>query len=322
MIDRRLLLGIKNGEIISNYKELCSILKLPVLSGNSKKAQEKELSRYMDFTKDGHKYLINKIYSEPLPDLSAKGSLYYDALEFVLCKILRNHITANGSTLFCATMNNLAERVGFVNDLYFRFLWHKNKLSTQLDVPLEVVDKLYKESQRNYKSIIYRTLNNMEKDKIIKFQEVYYVQEVDEKERVIVETAKDKYGDEVVNVYRPVDITGELRRATQEEIQVISEIEFNTLSQFEVENVYELYNLGVAGEYYKIVQQKIINKLGIGRYYKVIEIYLVREGLEKRERKLSESIKEINDKFYNRLINNEDERYKLVADKIIRLPDK
>ena len=320
LIDRKLLFGIKNGEIISNYKELCNTLKLPVLSGNSKKAQEKELSRYIDFSKEGHKYIINKVYSEPLPDLSMKGSLYYDALEFVLCKILNDYISINGTTLYCATMNELAESVGFVNDLYFRFLWHKNKLSAQLDVPLEIVEKLYKESQRNYKSIIYRTLNNMEKSKIIKFQEVYYVQEVDEKEKIVVETTKDKYGDEVTTAYRPVDITGEFRKATQEEVQKIAEIEFQTLEQYEVNNVYELYNLGIAGEYYKIVQQRIINKLGIGRYYKVIEIYLVKEGLEKRKRKLSDSIKEINDKFYNKLINNENENYKLVADRIIRLP--
>ena len=319
MINRKLLFGLNDGDIIPNYKELCNILKLPVLSGNSKIAQEEELKRYMDFEKIGHKYHINKIYQNPLPDLSAKGSLYYELLELVLCEILSDHISVNG-TLYRSTINQLAESVGFVNDIYFQYLWHKNKLSAQLDVPLETVERLYKESQRNYKSVIYRTLTNMEKHKIIKFQEVYYVQEVLEKDNVIIIDKADKYGDKTSTIYRPIEIDDDFRKATEKEIQVITETEYEILKRYEADNIYELYKLGIAGEYYNIVQQKLIDKLGIGRYYKVLEIYLIKDGLQKRAKKLSENIKELNSRFYDKLIKNKDNDYQLIADTVIKLP--
>ena len=319
MIERKNVFGVKDGDLIPNYRALCSLLKIPILSGNSKVAQEKELKRYMDFVKDGHKYLIKKVYNEPLPDMSAQGSLYYELLEFVLCKILSNHIEMNGNLLYCATINELAESVGFVNELYFSYLWHRNKLSAQLNVPIDVVEQLYKESQRNYKSVLFRTLDKMEKQKIIKFQEVFYVQEILEKNTVIVKSDKDRYGDEKIDIYRPVDITDEFRRASQKEIQVIADIEYQTLTEFDAENIYELYNAGKAVEYYNMVQQKLINKIGVGRYYKVIEIYLVKDGIVKREQKLSEAIRELNETFFDKLTSGKTDSYKTVADKVIKL---
>lgn len=313
------MFGLNDGDIIPNYKELCNALNIPVLSGNSKIAQEEELKRYMDFEKVGHKYKINHIYPEPLPDLSAKGSLYYELLELVLCEILHNHISTNG-TMYRATINQIAESVGFVNDLYFQYLWHKNKLSAQLDVPLESVERLYKESQRNYKSVIYRTLTNMEKNKIIKFQEVYYVQEIVETDNVFISEKTDRFGDKTSTLYRPIDLDGDFRKATEKEIQYITEVEYNVLQQYGVDNIYELYKLGIAGEYYNIVQQKLINKLGIGKYYKVLEIYLIKDSLQKRVKKLSENIKELNDKFYDKLIKNKGNDYQKIADKVIKLP--
>lgn len=50
------------GMAVKNYKELCSLLKQPVLGGDSKKAQLKEFQRYFSYQKVGNKFLILDIY--------------------------------------------------------------------------------------------------------------------------------------------------------------------------------------------------------------------------------------------------------------------
>ena len=59
--------NLHEGQIIKNYKELCDILEIkPRKSGsNSYKSQLKEFNRYFQFEKQGHKYIISKIYDNP-----------------------------------------------------------------------------------------------------------------------------------------------------------------------------------------------------------------------------------------------------------------
>lgn len=53
------------GMIIKNYKELCAILEIKIKSGNSKMIQLKELSRFVQYHKEGFKIIIDKIYNVP-----------------------------------------------------------------------------------------------------------------------------------------------------------------------------------------------------------------------------------------------------------------
>lgn len=54
--------NLSEGLIIKNYKELCSILEIKVEAGNSKKAQLKELERFVKYHKQGNKFIIDEIY--------------------------------------------------------------------------------------------------------------------------------------------------------------------------------------------------------------------------------------------------------------------
>ena len=56
--------NLSEGLIIKNYKELCSILEIKVEAGNSKKAQLKELERFVKCHKEGNKFVIDEVYSD------------------------------------------------------------------------------------------------------------------------------------------------------------------------------------------------------------------------------------------------------------------
>lgn len=51
----------QNGNVIKNYKELCSILQIDVKSGKSKKYQINNLNNFVSFSRQGQKYIIDKI---------------------------------------------------------------------------------------------------------------------------------------------------------------------------------------------------------------------------------------------------------------------
>lgn len=57
--------NLQLGMVVKNYKELCSLLNLPVLGGKQRTYQLKEIERYIDYVKEGHKYVITEIYESP-----------------------------------------------------------------------------------------------------------------------------------------------------------------------------------------------------------------------------------------------------------------
>ena len=61
------LKGLNEGMIINNYRELCNLLGVDIKDGKSRKLQIEEWKRYVDFERQGNKYIINKIYNTPLP---------------------------------------------------------------------------------------------------------------------------------------------------------------------------------------------------------------------------------------------------------------
>lgn len=61
------LSNIQAGQTFKNYKELCSALGEPVKSGKAKQCQINNWKRYFEFKRDGHKYIIIKIYEAPKP---------------------------------------------------------------------------------------------------------------------------------------------------------------------------------------------------------------------------------------------------------------
>lgn len=67
--------NLKEGMILKNYKELCSVLDIPVRKNgnNAYVAQFKELSRYCEYHKEGHKIIIDKLNEEVKPKMDKRS---------------------------------------------------------------------------------------------------------------------------------------------------------------------------------------------------------------------------------------------------------
>ena len=138
---------LHNGQIIKNYKELCSILGLETKSGDSKVAQLKELERYFSYKRDGHKFIIEEIYQKPLPKIDGRTQRNVSDLTRYMTEVLVRRLsnqnddiykyatdivsgTANSvvyhqdvacqSNRIYLSKNTMLKLLGMVNDVYFK----------------------------------------------------------------------------------------------------------------------------------------------------------------------------------------------------------
>jgi hypothetical protein len=68
--------NLKVGQTIKNYKELCSLLEVPIKSGKSKALQITDFERYFNYKKQGNSFIIVEIYEVPKDkiDMRSQGN--------------------------------------------------------------------------------------------------------------------------------------------------------------------------------------------------------------------------------------------------------
>lgn len=52
--------NIYEGLVVKSYRQLCELLEIEITGGNSKKAQLKELERFVKYHKEGNKFIIDE----------------------------------------------------------------------------------------------------------------------------------------------------------------------------------------------------------------------------------------------------------------------
>ena len=76
--------NLKERQVINSYSELCRLLDIKKKSSNSKILQLWDLQRYCNYYKEGNKFIIKQIYTEPYRELSEKY------IQIFVLKILYN----------------------------------------------------------------------------------------------------------------------------------------------------------------------------------------------------------------------------------------
>lgn len=115
--------NLQVGQVLKNYKELCRILKITIKSGYSKICQLKDLNRYISYSKEGNKFIIDEIYDKPKPKVDKrsngnnKNSKYFEG--FKLSKKQYNNIG-----VYYIILNNNIYIGSTKNGFRRRFLQH------------------------------------------------------------------------------------------------------------------------------------------------------------------------------------------------------
>lgn len=148
------------GQIFKNYKAVCEWLEIKPTTGTAKIAQIKEFERYCKYHKEGQKFIIDEVYTEPLDKVDNRGkdgnSKYYNDIEITLLYLLQQQkhkilTISNGKALEIMNMINKNFRV--VKD-------NIEKSSEILDIPQE---SLYLFFNTYYSPLINIFRNNLNK---------------------------------------------------------------------------------------------------------------------------------------------------------------
>ena len=106
--------NLKEGMILKNYKELCSVLDIPVVSGKQKQLQIKDLERYVEYHKIGNKIIIDKIFKEVISKVDNRGkgnnTKYVDDIEYLILTLLNKFKLSKD------------EKIGFSKNFLYSFI--------------------------------------------------------------------------------------------------------------------------------------------------------------------------------------------------------
>lgn len=174
--------NLQQGMILKNYKELCKVLEIPVKAGgDSKKAQFKELERYVKYHKEGNKIIIDEILSEVKAKVDNRANnkggnnvIYANDIEVLLMDTLINTTDQQkelGRVGF--SKSYLYLRLGLVNDNYKPTSDKVLQLSDALNVPYQAINECYNTTNGKLWNTVKTGLNAMRNKALINWDFSY-----------------------------------------------------------------------------------------------------------------------------------------------------
>lgn len=118
--------ALTSGKTFKNYKILCGELGIEIKrSGDSRKAQFRELERYCTYSKVGHSIIIDKVFEQPLEKTKRKGNntVYSEFIQLLILDMLA--LSKNGNMSISKGM--LIKSVSLVNHNY-KYCFEKESL--------------------------------------------------------------------------------------------------------------------------------------------------------------------------------------------------
>ena len=335
--------------IVKNYKVMCELLKEFEKSGASKRAQQTEWKRYIDFEREGQRYIIKEIYDIPLPQGYYKNPI--DTFnEFLICLYIKesNEKYPEQKGLVCGT-RKLAEKLGLINEKYDEYRNKKNRLVYEIKEPktekefinhLNIVNKVYEDLPHKYKYRLEKAIKDLEKRSLILREVVYYGEKIKlniDKDKTIYEviednTTMDIYGDKIKDGYKIMldgdTIVVPLTDDEKEKYLTISRnlrnnyLKKNAKNNMDVcETIKDLYDLGInyqtrksyIDEYYERLEEEIKKKMGYKTIFKAYRLYFHPQYIEDESWKLFnklECIENNNRLFLEKAIKNTENKAK------------
>lgn len=235
------------GQVLKSYRSLCEELEIKPTGGDSKKAQLKELERFVAYHKEGNKFIIDEVYDTPLDKIENRGgskSIYEEDIQALIiheCSISELE-EYNSIKLSCV---GLANKLSIINSNYVSGRNHINKFSDYLQIPVETIYDFYDSTQRKNKSIIENSLNKLKDKALIKWYKILRVR-----------TSK-----------------GDYRDASDKDINAIAEIEQEALESLGEESKRDVFLKRKWNEFNSKINALLYEyNTGIDYYFEVYKI--------------------------------------------------
>ncbi len=286
--------NLAEGLIVKNYKEMCSLLDEKEKGGNSKTLQVGNWNRYFDYENQGYKFIITKIFDEPIEknDERSKGNnaIYIKYIETLLLHLLSKQ---DDQTLVC-TKNYLLVALGMVDNKYTNETSRKilAKVNSIKDYELHDFDN---RAYQVFHKILFSSLNNLKNRCLVNWkQELHYE---------MIDKATDK------------TITGV---ATEDEEIKYMALKREVLESMGYDHLRDIYFRNRTEEFYELLTDKAYDEFGWDKAYTKYRILFTKSNVIKaipitesqlNRLQINQQKLELNDKIIDALNNNAQNRY-------------
>lgn len=176
--------NLYEGQIIKNYKELCTKLEIKQqTNGRARQKQLKELELYCNYSKEGNKYIINKIYETPTITLNDLLKTKNSKCIKLLANNIVEYLYNNPDELQQIPLIKLFTVLGITNNNYKYANNYRKELSQLYNIQLASIYYFYDNTKNEFKRIIERCLNNLQNRSVLFWSKCIMI--VDSKNEII-----------------------------------------------------------------------------------------------------------------------------------------
>lgn len=307
--------NLQENMVIKNYKELCSLLEIKSSAGNSKKAQLKKLETYINYEKQGNKFIIKEIYKkQKIKEDRRVGG--YSEMRTLILRLLD---VSNQNNNIVLPINVLLRKLSMVNDNYAIARRSQKELSELLDIKQEYIADFYSSTHKNLKRALETNLNKLQRERLIFWSNTIMVCK-----NKIGDIKKNELGEFEVDEDGKLicDIKQEFRVATQQEKEIILSTEKQVLTKYGFSEIGDIYKHCKSDSFYKEVYKRVKKSCNINFYFLGYDITFIKENVEEELKKIDDNNSlnnQMNQVVKERIKNNTTTRIEKAKDKKVAL---
>jgi hypothetical protein len=275
------LTKLSAGQSIKNYKELCNILGLEVREGDSKKSQLKDLERYFSYHKQGHKFIIDKIYDKPIEKPTNIKIKYIDYIVTLILDLLAQ---ANPIGQLFVSKNRLLQELKMVNHNYIYCKYNPIRLSQIINVDIQDIEEWYESTDATLERNLESALRKLRSRALVDWQKSMTLRTVidDTNKKLISRKLEAGYNDygEMTYIYEKTK-DGRIKhiKADKDQREMILKLEYDAMLQLNCSNKQELIKYGKWHEFKHILHEVLLKEYGIDSYYDSYDVVWNRDRI-------------------------------------------
>lgn len=170
--------NLKVGQVLKNYKELCEVLGIKPTNkaNNSRIAQFKELERYCKYHKEGHKIIIDEIYSKELEKVDNRklGNNNEQAkfIRYLLLNQLSGY-TLQKHEVIGFSKGLLLRKLNLLNDNYITAKVKREQYAIALEVNKISIDECIEYIDNRSINAVKRAISTLVSQKVLAYKWSY-----------------------------------------------------------------------------------------------------------------------------------------------------
>lgn len=282
------------GQVFPNYTQLCKALNEKITNGRSKELQLQNWQRFFEFTRDGHKFTITKIYDKEVPKEDKRkdgnNSIYVDYIMYLLM------IYFSKQKGYTATFykTSLYKILGITNRNYSENLPNNEKrkiINKYDDINKYDIDDFFSRTPPKLEKILFTALNNLKRRCLLDYFREYTILEPVNKNGLTEYTS---------------------RTATKPEVKEILDIRHSVLEEMGLKTMWQVRAQNKLDEFYSMVNEIQFERHGWYRVFVQYKIVFSKENIIKDIDSVREDIqrKLLNQSVCDCLNNQAEYRFK------------